>query len=102
MRADYVILGSVLSEKSVGLSENKVYTLKVNPNASKYQIKAALKDVFGVDAIKINTHVTVGKTVKRSRSKKGMPITVRKAKVKKAFVYLKDGQTLQTIAIDNA
>ena len=49
MRSDYVIKGSVLSEKSFSLLENKVYTLKVDLKATKTDIKAAVKDVFGVE-----------------------------------------------------
>ena len=67
MRSDYVIKGSVLSEKSFSLLENKVYTLKVDLKATKADIKAAVKDVFGVDVINVNTSILRGRVVRKAR-----------------------------------
>lgn len=99
MRSDYVIKGSVLSEKSYALLEkkNKVYTLKVALDATKIDIKEAVKDVFGVDVVKINTSVLRGRIVRKARSKKGGANEVKLPNIKKAFIRLKDGQELPTI-----
>ena len=94
MRSDYVIKGSVLSEKSYGLLEKKVYTLKVDLKATKTDIKVALKDVFGVDVIRVNTSVLRGSIVRKARSKKGAANEVKLPNIKKAFVRLKDGQEI--------
>ncbi len=94
MRSDYVIKGSVLSEKSYALLENKVYTLKVDLKATKQDIKAAVKDVFGVDAISVNTSILRGRVVRKARSRKGGAVEVKLPNVKKAFIRLKDGQEL--------
>ena len=96
MRSEKVILGSVLSEKSVGLSESKVYTLKVALKATKDDVRHALKDVFGVEALEVNTSITRGKIVRRARSRGGSPVDVKRSNVKKAFVTLREGQTLPT------
>ncbi len=96
MRSQKVILGSILSEKSVGLSEAKVYTLKVDLKATKEHIRHALKDVFGVDAVEVNTAITRGKIVRRARQKGGAPVDVKRSNVKKAYVQLKEGQSLPT------
>ncbi|WP_233231183.1 50S ribosomal protein L23 [Silvanigrella aquatica] len=94
MRSDYVIKGSVLSEKSYGLLENKVYTLKVDLKATKLDIKAAVKDVFGVDVVNVNTSILRGRIVRKARSKKGGANEVKLPNIKKAFIRLKDGQEL--------
>jgi large subunit ribosomal protein L23 len=96
MRSQNVILGSILSEKSVRLSEAKVYTMKVATKATKEDVRRALKDVFGVDAMEINTAITRGKIVRRARQKGGSPVDVKRSNVKKAFVQLKEGQKLPT------
>ncbi len=96
MRFENVILGSVLSEKSVGLSEAKVYTLKVALKATKDDVRLALKNVFGVDALNVNTSITRGKIVRRARNRGGRPVDVKRSNVKKAFVTLKEGQFLPT------
>lgn len=94
MRSDYVIKGSVLSEKSYGLLEKKVYTLKVDIKATKTDIKAAVKDVFGVDVVDVNTSILRGRVVRKARSKKSGAVEVKHPNIKKAFIRLKDGQEL--------
>ncbi|WP_186647398.1 50S ribosomal protein L23 [Fluviispira vulneris] len=94
MRSDYVIKGSILSEKSYGLLESKVYTLKVDLKATKADIKAAVKDVFGVDVVDVNTSILRGRVVRKARSKKSGAVEVKLPNIKKAFIRLKDGQEL--------
>lgn len=96
MRSDYIIKGSVLSEKSYSLLEKKVYTLKVDLKATKTDIKAAVKDVFGVDVASVNTSILRGRIVRKARSKKGGAVEVKLPNIKKAFIRLKDGQELPT------
>jgi len=96
MRADFVIQGAVLSEKAVNLAAAKTYTLKVATKASKDDVRRALKELFNVDAVEVNTSILRGKIRRRSRSKKGAPVNVKVANQKKAYVKLKDGQELPT------
>jgi large subunit ribosomal protein L23 len=100
MRSDLVLKGSVLSEKAYGLSATGTYTLKVDLKATKADVRKALKDVFGVDAISVNTLITRGKVRRKARSKKSAPVFVKSANTKKAFVKLKQGQSLPTPALD--
>lgn len=94
MSPEMVIKGIILSEKAVQLSASKVYALKVDLRASKYDVRDALKQVFDVDAVQINTSVLRGRVSKKARAKgKGM-VTVKHANFKKAFVRLKEGQEL--------
>lgn len=96
MHPSQVILGPILSEQAATLSTAGVYAIKVARTASKTDIASALKNVFGVDAIAINTSITHRKTVRRARSKKAGPVDVRIGGFKKAFIRLKVGQELPT------
>lgn len=96
MRADTVILGAVLSEKAVGLSATGTYALKVDLKASKDDVRKALKELFDVDAIEVNTSIVRGKIRRKARSKKSAPVMVKSPNVKKAYVKLKAGQELPT------
>ncbi len=98
MRPDYIIQGSVLSEKAYSHAEQNVYVLKVALKANKHQIKAAVKTVFDVDVIDIQTSITRGKIVRKARSKKSGAIEVKRPNVKKAFVKLKEGQKITVTA----
>lgn len=54
MDAHEVIVSPVISEKSHdAIGENK-FTFKVAPRATKTQIKQALKEIFNVDAERVN------------------------------------------------
>jgi len=94
MRHDQVIKKIVLSEKAYNSLNDKLYTLEVALKASKDEIKSAIKNVFSVDVVKINTSILRGKERRKARSKKASPVTIKSANVKKAFVRLKAGQEL--------
>lgn len=95
MKPELVIKGSVLSEKAAGLAEKGVFGLKVDIKASKGDIKAALKEVFDVDVVKVRTLITRGDAGRRMRSKgTSAAVWVKKPNTKKAYVELKKGQTL--------
>lgn len=99
MRPDIVIKGAVLSEKAVTLSAAKTYALKVDVKATKEDIRTALKKVFDVDAVEINTSVTRGKVRRKMRTKRSGAIEVKLPNFKKAYVRLKDDQELPTPAL---
>jgi large subunit ribosomal protein L23 len=94
MRADLVILGSILSEKAVTFSTQNVFTLKVAKKATKADVSKAVKSVFGVDVLDVNTAIVRGRVARKARSKNAGPVTVKAPNYKKAFVRLKEGQTL--------
>lgn len=97
MRADKVILGPILSERGLGLQDKQIYSFKVDKAASKDVIRKALKAVFDVDAVEVNTSILRGKMKRRMRHKgAASSVYVKAPNVKKAFVKLKAGQTLPT------
>lgn len=94
MRSDLVILGSILSEKAVTLSAQNVFVLKVAKKATKSDVSKAVKSVFGVDVLGVNTAIVRGRIARKARSKNAGPVTVKAPNYKKAYVRLKEGQTL--------
>jgi large subunit ribosomal protein L23 len=61
---------------------------RVSLEATKPEIKAAVEGLFGVTVLGVNTLVQKGKT-KRFRGRPGV-----RSDVKKAFVKLAEGQTI--------
>ncbi|MEY4065326.1 MAG: hypothetical protein RIR26_1534 [Pseudomonadota bacterium] len=99
MRADQVILGSVLSEKAVTLTTQSVFTLKVAKKATKGDISKAVKTVFGVEVLDVNTAIVRGRVSRKARSKTAGAVTVKAANYKKAYVRLKQGQSLPVASL---
>ena len=61
-----IIIEPIVSEKSYELIERGVYTFKVHPDASKPEIGDAIRSIFGVKVLKVNTLNRQGKR-KRDR-----------------------------------
>jgi large subunit ribosomal protein L23 len=85
-----VILEPVVSEKSYQLLEAGVYTFKVHPSASKPEIADAVRDIFDVKVVKVNTLNRKGKRVRdRKTGKYG-----QRPDTKRALVTLAAGETI--------
>lgn len=104
MRLDTLIEGVLLTEKVYAAASVKpgFYAFRVNKNATKYQIRDALKKFYGVDVIKINTNIVRGKVIRKAASKKAGPKEIKRPNFKKAYVQLKSGQTLPSPASPEA
>jgi large subunit ribosomal protein L23 len=83
-----VLLAPVISEKRYGLLDENKYTFDVHPKANKTQIKIAVKQIFNVEVIDVNTLNRAGKR-KRTRFGYG-----RRKAVKRAIVTLRDGDRI--------
>ena len=81
-----------VSEKSTRLSEHNQYVFAVSPDATKADVKAAVEQTFSVSVVSVNVVNVKGK-LKMFRFRPG-----RRASVRKAFVRLADGQTIDTAA----
>jgi len=88
-----VILGPRITEKAVTMSEYNVYTFVVAPGATKFAIRAAIKALYNVTPVKINT--VTKKAAKRTKGFSGK--TVHHKGMKKAYVYLKKGDTINIV-----
>ena len=83
-----VIVKPVITEKATLASEANGVVFQVAIDANKPQIKQAVEALFGVKVKAVNTTVTKGKA-KRFRGTMG-----RRADVKKAYVTLEEGNTI--------
>ncbi len=89
MKYEDILIAPVLSEKSNELREQGKYTFKVNPAASKIEIKEAVRRLFNVKVLDC-TVVNVRGKVKRLRNRPG-----RTSSWKKAVVRLAPGDTIK-------
>jgi large subunit ribosomal protein L23 len=89
VRIEDVLIGPIQTEKTVGLVGKVAF--KVHRNASKLDIKKALKEFFQVEAIKVNI-TNLGKKT-RMYGRRGMEMVKRKA-FKKAIITLPEGVEL--------
>ncbi len=85
------IISPVVTEKSYGLAAMDKYVFKVEPSASKYQIRQAIKDLYKVDVVSIST---VKKASRKVRSMKTGRY-VNTPLIKKAIVEIKKGQKIE-------
>ena len=83
-----IIRNPVITEKATMLTEKGQVVFRVALEATKPEIKAAVEGLFGVTVLAVNTLVQKGKT-KRFRGRPGV-----RSDVKKAFVKLAEGQTI--------
>jgi large subunit ribosomal protein L23 len=87
-----IVRAPVITEKATALSEKNQVVFRVAIDATKPQIKAAVEGLFGVKVLGVNTLVQKGKT-KRFRGRPGV-----RSDVKKAFVQLAEGQSIDLSA----
>jgi len=83
-----VIRKPIITEKATMVSENGAVVFEVAIDSTKPQIKDAVEALFGVKVKAVNTTITKGK-VKRFRGQLG-----KRKDVKKAYVTLEDGNTI--------
>ena len=85
-----IIRSPLVSEKSTFISQFNYYVFKVSSNSTKMEIKNAVENIFMFEVKSVNTLNQKGKK-KRFRGKVGV-----RAGIKKAFVKLAEGQTIDT------
>ena len=83
-----VIRKPIITEKATMASENGAVVFEVAIDSNKPQINEAVEALFGVKVKAVNTTITKGKA-KRFRGQMG-----RRANVKKAYVTLEEGNTI--------
>ncbi|HQU68937.1 MAG TPA: 50S ribosomal protein L23 [Albidovulum sp.] len=83
-----VIVKPIITEKATLASEAGAVVFKVAKTATKPQIKEAVEAVFGVKVKAVNTTITKGKA-KKFRGRPG-----ERSDVKKAYVTLEEGNTI--------
>jgi large subunit ribosomal protein L23 len=88
-----VILRPRLSEKTVRLSEQNVYTFVVKRDATKFQVRDAVKSLYNVTPVRVN--IVNKKPAERMVGSRNR--TKHVAGVKKAYVYLKKGDSINLV-----
>ena len=83
-----IIRKPLVTEKSTMASENGAVVFEVSIDSNKPQIKDAVEALFGVKVKAVNTSITKG----MKKSFRG--VVGRRKDVKKAFVTLEDGNTI--------
>ncbi|APX90140.1 50S ribosomal protein L23 [Brevirhabdus pacifica] len=83
-----VIRKPIITEKATMASDAGAVVFEVAMDSNKPQIKAAVEGLFGVKVKAVNTTITKGK-VKKFRGQPG-----RRKDVKKAYVTLEEGNTI--------
>ena len=79
----------LVTERAYSLaSETNTYVFDVSLEATKDEIRNAVKDIYDVKPLRVRTSILRGKT---KRTKKGL---TKRPNVKKAFVTLATGDTL--------
>ena len=89
----WVILKPHISEKSLVLTDKKVYVFEIDKNANRTQVKKAIKQIYNVEPIKVNISIMPRK---RKMSWKTRKIGISK-QVKKAYVYLKKDDSISFV-----
>ena len=87
-----IIRTPVITEKATMLTERNQVVFRVAIDSSKPQIKKAVETLFGVKVLGVNTLIQKGKT-KRFKGRPGV-----RSDVKKAYVQLAEGQSIDLTA----
>lgn len=85
-----VIIGPIITEKSMNEASKGRYTFKVFNNAGKNDIKKAVEDKFKVNVLKTTTMLVKGRKSRRGTRR----VEVLNTAFKKAIVTLKEGQKI--------
>ena len=84
-----VLLGPHISEKTtIATEKDNQYVFKVMPDATKIEIRQAVEALFKVDVLSVNVLNVKGKEKRFGRH------FGRRKNWKKAYVQLKEGQTI--------
>ena len=82
-----------ITEKAALLSDNGVYTFEVTKGATKYEVRDAIKAIYKVTPVKVNiVNQKPRHSMSRSRGRDVMEHGLRKA-----YVYLKDGDRIELV-----
>ncbi len=87
MKLNNILIQPLITEKTTGQAQKKVYTFEVNKNANKDQIALAVNQLFNVEVKDVKTSIRKGKEKKVGRKMNVKLLPNRKI----AFITLKKG-----------
>jgi large subunit ribosomal protein L23 len=86
-----IIISPRITEKAVYMTVNNTYVFEVAMDATKNDVKSAIKALFNVTPLKVNIIRKGPRTyIARSRNRRGT-----KKGIKKALVFLKKGEKIE-------
>lgn len=88
-----IIIHPIMTEKSFKLQKENKYVFRVDPRATKPEIKKAVEEMFGVTVLKVNTINVKGKKKRLGR------FEGRTSSWKKAIVFVKPGERIKAFDI---
>lgn len=96
MNLSFVLKSPVITEKSLNLAKQGIFTFFVDPKATKDQIAQAIEQFYSVNVVNVRTASKPGKKYRVGRTR----IIKTKSPAKKALVQLKSGQTIDLFDIE--
>lgn len=88
-----IMVGYRLTEKTVAVGDRNVYTFMVARSATKFSVRDAVKALYGVTPVRVNiVNKLPAKRLSGSKNR-----LVHEAGYKKAYVYLKKGDTINLV-----
>ncbi|MCX6140642.1 MAG: 50S ribosomal protein L23 [Candidatus Kapabacteria bacterium] len=91
-----VLRRPIITEKATKVGHMRQYVFEVDPDANKLQIRQAIKEMFDVETLSVRTVRVKGK-VKTRQTRRGAQVGRTNLK-KKAYVTLKEGQSIDIVA----
>jgi large subunit ribosomal protein L23 len=88
-----IIVAPVITEKSMAGTAFQQYSFEVHTAATKTEIKFAIREIFKVDVVKINTVNVLGKS--KNFARRGSRTSGKQSDWKKAIVTLAPGQKIE-------
>ena len=88
-----VIVRPHITEKAVGKGEHNVYTFEVRRDATQFLVRDAVKALYNVTPVKVN----IVNKAPAQRVRGMQRRVVRVPGLKKAYVYLKKGDTITLV-----
>lgn len=77
------------------ITDNNEYLFRVPLSANKDQIAQAIKEQYDVTPVSVRVAVQTGKAIRYNRGKGRYPGTTHRNDTKKAYVTLKEGDSIQ-------
>ncbi len=93
VRYNDIVLTPRITEKSVKLMDKGIYTFNILKDANKTEVAKAIKEIFGVEPLKVRI-INYPAKIKRNYRTGNIG---KKSGGKKALVYLKEGDKISII-----
>ena len=90
MKDFHTIIEPITTEKSTMLSDKGKYVFRIRRDATKVDVKNAVKSVYGADVSK----VTISYIRPKTRLARGRHVYEKRGLSKKATVTIKDGKSI--------